>query len=103
MNSPVVVIPGALTGIGRATALAFAKEGTRIVIAGRRDETGQNLVAELRRLDAEAEIRERSFVRSFVANDSPGHRKPAIFYDPRALSSKSASRASLHASSIARR
>src|SRR5271155_6222945 len=55
MNTPVVLITGALTGIGRATAFAFAKEGARIVIAGRRDEAGQNLVAELRRLYAEAE------------------------------------------------
>jgi NAD(P)-dependent dehydrogenase (short-subunit alcohol dehydrogenase family) len=55
MDTPVVLITGALTGIGRATALAFAKEGARIVIAGRRDEVGQNLVTELRRLDAEAE------------------------------------------------
>src|SRR5713101_176545 len=71
MNTPVVLITGALTGIGRATALAFAKEGARIVIAGRRDEAGQNLVAELRRLDAEAEyvnadVRHEEDVRSLV-------------------------------------
>jgi NAD(P)-dependent dehydrogenase (short-subunit alcohol dehydrogenase family) len=55
MNTPVVLITGALTGIGRATALLFAKDGARIVVAGRRDEAGKNLVAELRGLDAEAE------------------------------------------------
>ena len=31
----VVLITGALTGIGRATALAFAREGDQIVISGR--------------------------------------------------------------------
>src|SRR5712671_5119876 len=71
MNTPVVLITGALTGIGRATALAFAKEGARIVIAGRRDEAGQNLLAELRRLDAEAEyvnadVRHENDVRNMV-------------------------------------
>jgi NAD(P)-dependent dehydrogenase (short-subunit alcohol dehydrogenase family) len=71
MNAPVVLITGALTGIGRATALAFAKEGARIVIAGRRDEVGQNLVAELRRVDAEAEyvnadVRHEDDVRNLV-------------------------------------
>jgi NAD(P)-dependent dehydrogenase (short-subunit alcohol dehydrogenase family) len=45
MNTPVVLITGALSGIGRATALAFAKKGARVVVAGRRDEAGQNLVA----------------------------------------------------------
>jgi NAD(P)-dependent dehydrogenase (short-subunit alcohol dehydrogenase family) len=55
MNKPVVLITGALTGIGRATALAFAKEGARVVISGRRDEAGQKLVAELREIGAEAE------------------------------------------------
>jgi len=55
MDTPVVLITGALTGIGRATALAFAQEGARIVVSGRRDEVGQKLVAELRGLGAEAE------------------------------------------------
>jgi NAD(P)-dependent dehydrogenase (short-subunit alcohol dehydrogenase family) len=55
MNTPVVLITGALTGIGRATAIAFAKEGAHIVIAGRRDEAGQELAAELRKIGVEAE------------------------------------------------
>jgi NAD(P)-dependent dehydrogenase (short-subunit alcohol dehydrogenase family) len=55
MNTPVVLITGALTGIGRATAIAFAHARARIVISGRRDEAGQKLVAELRALGAEAE------------------------------------------------
>src|ERR1700722_11762362 len=64
MNTRVVLISGALTGIGRATALAFAKEGSRIVISGRREEEGEKLVAELRKLGAEAE-----FIRSDVRQE----------------------------------
>ena len=45
MNTPVVLITGALTGIGRATAVAFAHEGARIVVSGRRDEVGQMVAA----------------------------------------------------------
>jgi NAD(P)-dependent dehydrogenase (short-subunit alcohol dehydrogenase family) len=56
MSSPVVLITGALTGIGRATAIAFAKEGARLVVAGRREDAGQQLAAELRALGAEAEF-----------------------------------------------
>jgi NAD(P)-dependent dehydrogenase (short-subunit alcohol dehydrogenase family) len=55
MNTPVVLITGALTGIGRATAIAFAREGAHVVISGRRDEAGQKLVDDLRELGAEAE------------------------------------------------
>jgi NAD(P)-dependent dehydrogenase (short-subunit alcohol dehydrogenase family) len=71
MNTPVVLITGALTGIGRATALAFAKEGAHIVIAARRDEAGQKLVAELREIGAEAEywradVRHEDDVRSLI-------------------------------------
>ena len=64
MNKPVVLITGALTGIGRATALAFAQEGARIVVSGRHDEEGQRLVGELGKLGAEAE-----FVRSDVRHE----------------------------------
>lgn len=56
MNQPVVLITGALTGIGRATAIAFAREGNRVVVSGRREEAGQALAAELRALGAEAEF-----------------------------------------------
>ncbi len=48
MTTPVVLITGALTGIGRATALAFAQEGARIVVSGRRDQEGHALTQELR-------------------------------------------------------
>ena len=54
MNTKVVLITGALTGIGRAAALAFAKEGARLVVSGRKDEAGAKLVTELRGF-AEAE------------------------------------------------
>jgi len=64
MSAPVVLITGALTGIGRATALAFAHEGARIVVSGRRDEAGQALATELRALGAEAE-----FVRADVRRE----------------------------------
>ncbi len=64
MTTPVVLVTGALTGIGRATALAFAREGARVVISGRRDDEGQKLAAELQKLGAEAE-----FVRSDVRHE----------------------------------
>jgi NAD(P)-dependent dehydrogenase (short-subunit alcohol dehydrogenase family) len=56
MNTPVVLITGALTGIGRAAAVAFAGKGAKVVVAGRRDEVGKALVKELRSLGSEAEF-----------------------------------------------
>jgi NAD(P)-dependent dehydrogenase (short-subunit alcohol dehydrogenase family) len=56
MDNPVILITGALTGIGRAAAVAFAKKGAKVVVAGRRDEAGKVLVEELRSLGSEAEF-----------------------------------------------
>jgi NAD(P)-dependent dehydrogenase (short-subunit alcohol dehydrogenase family) len=64
MSTPVVLITGALTGIGRAAALAFAKQGNRIVVSGRKQDAGEALVAEIRTLNVEAE-----FVRADVRNE----------------------------------
>ena len=64
MSNPVVLITGALTGIGRATAIAFAKEGARVVASGRREAEGKALEAELRSLGAEA-----AFIRADVRRE----------------------------------
>jgi NAD(P)-dependent dehydrogenase (short-subunit alcohol dehydrogenase family) len=71
MATPVVLVTGALTGIGRATALAFAQEGARLIVSGRRDDVGQTLVKELRALGGEAEfiradVRQEEDVRNLI-------------------------------------
>ena len=71
MNKAVVLITGALTGIGRAAALAFAKDGARVVVSGRREAEGKALEAELHRAGAEAafiqaDVRREDDVRNLV-------------------------------------
>jgi NAD(P)-dependent dehydrogenase (short-subunit alcohol dehydrogenase family) len=71
MGNPVVLITGALTGIGRTTAMAFAREGARVVVSGRREDAGRALVGELRAAGAEAEfvradVRHEDDVRSLI-------------------------------------
>jgi NAD(P)-dependent dehydrogenase (short-subunit alcohol dehydrogenase family) len=64
INIPVVLITGALTGIARATALAFARKGAKIVASGRHEEAGAALAAELRAAGTEAE-----FIRADVRHE----------------------------------
>ncbi|THK37104.1 SDR family oxidoreductase [Ensifer sp. MPMI2T] len=56
MTAPVVLITGALAGIGSATAFAFAKAGARLVISGRREPEGLALAHELQKTGAEVEF-----------------------------------------------
>ena len=60
-----------MSGIGRAAAVAFAKKGAKVVVAGRRDEAGKALVKELRSFGSEAEfinadVRKEDDVRALV-------------------------------------
>jgi NAD(P)-dependent dehydrogenase (short-subunit alcohol dehydrogenase family) len=71
MPASVILITGALTGIGRATALAFAKEGAAVVVSGRREAEGKALEAELRSLGSQAafiaaDVRHEEEVRRLV-------------------------------------
>jgi NAD(P)-dependent dehydrogenase (short-subunit alcohol dehydrogenase family) len=64
MDKSIILITGALTGIGRAAAVAFARKGDTVVVTGRRDEAGKALAEELRALGAEAE-----FINADVRNE----------------------------------
>ncbi|HUC17888.1 MAG TPA: glucose 1-dehydrogenase [Acetobacteraceae bacterium] len=64
MSDQVVLITGGLTGIGRATALAFARDGARIVVSGRREAEGKAFEAELSGLGGDA-----VFIKADVRHD----------------------------------
>src|SRR5437667_1968986 len=71
MSTPVVLITGALSGIGRATAAAFAKNGASVVASGRREAEGKALEVELRSLGADAifiraDVRREDDVRGLI-------------------------------------
>jgi len=65
MKDQVILITGALAGIGRATALAAASEGYKIVVSGRNSQTGAALEADLRALGADAQ-----FIKADVRNEN---------------------------------
>ena len=55
-SNRTALVTGALTGIGRATALALAREGADLVVSSRHAEAGAALAGELRELGAQAEF-----------------------------------------------
>jgi NAD(P)-dependent dehydrogenase (short-subunit alcohol dehydrogenase family) len=67
----VILITGGLTGIGRAAAVASARQGAMVMVAGRRDDAGAELVRELRAFGSDAgfinaDVRKEDDVRAMV-------------------------------------
>lgn len=54
LQNKIAIITGAGSGIGKATALLFAKEGAKVIVANRREEKGQATVEEIKNQGGEA-------------------------------------------------
>jgi NAD(P)-dependent dehydrogenase (short-subunit alcohol dehydrogenase family) len=61
----VALVTGGTSGIGKTTAIAFARAGAKVVLSGRREKEGAQIVAEIRKLGGDA-----AFVRADVAKDA---------------------------------
>jgi NAD(P)-dependent dehydrogenase (short-subunit alcohol dehydrogenase family) len=64
-SGKVALVTGGTSGIGKTTAIEFARDGTKVVLTGRREKEGAQVVAEIKKLGGEA-----AFVRADVAKDA---------------------------------
>src|SRR5437867_3918286 len=64
-SGKVALVTGGTSGIGKATAIEFARAGAKVVLTGRREKEGAQVVAEIKKLGGDA-----AFVRADVSKDA---------------------------------
>jgi NAD(P)-dependent dehydrogenase (short-subunit alcohol dehydrogenase family) len=64
-SGKVALVTGGTSGIGKVTAIEFARAGAKVVLTGRREKEGAQVVAEIKKLGGEA-----AFVRADVAKNA---------------------------------
>lgn len=64
-TNKVALVTGATSGIGHATAIAFARVGAKVVVSGRRENEGNETVALIRKAGGEA-----AFVKADVSSEA---------------------------------
>jgi NAD(P)-dependent dehydrogenase (short-subunit alcohol dehydrogenase family) len=63
-SGKVALVTGGTSGIGKAAAIAFARAGAKVVLSGRREKEGAQVVAEIKKLGGDA-----AFIRADIAKD----------------------------------
>jgi NAD(P)-dependent dehydrogenase (short-subunit alcohol dehydrogenase family) len=64
-SGKVALVTGGTSGIGKTAAIEFARAGAKVVLTGRREKEGAQVVAEIKKLGGDA-----AFVRTDVAKDA---------------------------------